>query len=155
MREGAPLRGGRKKGGAQSVGRSRGGRTSKAHALADARGRPVAFALTPGNVADIGAAPAPLGAVAPPRRLLTDRAYDADAFRAWLRARGTEAVVPSTRDRKRPQPLDRGAHRRRDFIERMVRRMKDRRRAATRYDRLAAGCISMPGPVAIACFWTL
>ena len=37
----------------EAIGRSRGGRTSKIHALADDRGRPVAFALTPGNVADV------------------------------------------------------------------------------------------------------
>src|SRR5271169_2294090 len=36
----------------EATGRSLGGRTSKIHALADDRGRPVAFALTPGNVAD-------------------------------------------------------------------------------------------------------
>jgi hypothetical protein len=52
--EGAPLGSRRKRGEwAQAVGRSRGGRTSKIHCLADDRGRPIAFALTPGNVADI------------------------------------------------------------------------------------------------------
>src|SRR6478735_10631026 len=56
-REGAPLGSRRKRGEwAQAVGRSRGGRTSKIHCLADDRGRPVAFALTPGNVADISMA---------------------------------------------------------------------------------------------------
>jgi transposase len=49
--------------GAQAVGRSRGGRTSKIHCLADDRGRPVAFALTPGNVPDISMAVPLLGAV--------------------------------------------------------------------------------------------
>ncbi len=43
----------------QAVGRSRGGRTSKIHCLADDRGRPVAFALTPGNVADLSICAAP------------------------------------------------------------------------------------------------
>src|SRR5271157_4692544 len=55
--ESAPLGSRRKRGEwAQAVGRSRGGRTSKIHCLADDRGRPVAFALTPGNVADISMA---------------------------------------------------------------------------------------------------
>src|ERR1700704_2588923 len=49
---------------------------SKIHALADDRGRPVAFALTPGNVADITIAAPLLGAVARPKRLLADKAYD-------------------------------------------------------------------------------
>jgi hypothetical protein len=58
----------------EAIGRSRGGRTSKIHALADDRGRPVAFALTPGNVADITMAITLLSAVDKPKRLLTDKA---------------------------------------------------------------------------------
>jgi hypothetical protein len=42
----------------------------------------IAFTLTPGNIADIAVAPALLDAVDPPRRLLADKAYDTDAFRA-------------------------------------------------------------------------
>src|SRR5271163_2137286 len=68
----------------EAIGRSRGGRTSKIHALADDRGRPVAFALTPGNVADVVMAIPLLGAVAKPKRLLADKAYDADGLRRWL-----------------------------------------------------------------------
>ena len=86
--EGAPLGGRRKRGEwAQAVGRSRGGRTSKIHCLADDRGRPVAFALTPGNVADISMAVPLLGAVAPPKHLIADKAYDADSLRNWLKFR--------------------------------------------------------------------
>ena len=59
---------------AEAIGRSRGGRTSKIHALADDSGRPVAFALTPGNVADITMAIPLLGAVDKPKRLLADPA---------------------------------------------------------------------------------
>ena len=86
--EGTPLGGRRKRGEwAQAVGRSRGGRTSKIHCLADDRGRPVAFALTPGNVADISMAVPLLGAVASPNRLIADKAYDADSLRNWLKLR--------------------------------------------------------------------
>src|SRR5271169_270929 len=70
----------------EAIGRSRGGRTSKIHALADDRGRPVAFALTPGNVADVVMA-IPLLGVAKPKRLLADKAYDADSLRRWLKHR--------------------------------------------------------------------
>ena len=64
--QGAPLGGCFKKGEfAEAIGRSRGGRTSKIPALADDRGSPVAFALTPGNVADITMA----------ARLLADMSY--------------------------------------------------------------------------------
>src|SRR6202035_611612 len=73
----AAPRGSRRKRGewAQAVGRSRGGRTSKIHFLADDRGRPIAFALTPGNVADISMALPLLGAVTPPKHLIADKAY--------------------------------------------------------------------------------
>jgi transposase len=62
--------------------------------LADDRGRPVAFALTPGNVADITMAIPLLDAVDKPRRLLADKAYDADSFRNWLKRRKIKAHVP-------------------------------------------------------------
>jgi hypothetical protein len=48
--------------------------------VADDRGRPVAFALTPGNVADISMAVPLISAIAPPRRLIADKAYDAIVF---------------------------------------------------------------------------
>jgi len=70
--------------------------------LADDRGRPVAFALTPGNVADITIAAPLLGAVARPKRLLADKAYDADSLRKWLKQRKVKAVVPSTASAGRP-----------------------------------------------------
>ncbi|EHL97008.1 hypothetical protein HMPREF9946_04447 [Acetobacteraceae bacterium AT-5844] len=87
-REGAPLGGGRKRGkGTQAVGRLRGGRTSKIHCVADVHDRPVAFAPMPGNVADISMALPLLGAVAAPKRLIADKAYDAESLRRWLKAR--------------------------------------------------------------------
>jgi hypothetical protein len=50
------------------------GRISKIHALATAQGRPITFVLTPGNLADISVAATLLDDVAPPRRLLPDKA---------------------------------------------------------------------------------
>jgi transposase len=115
---------------AEAIGRSRGGRTSKIHALADDRGRPVAFALTPANVADITMAAPLLGAVARPKRLLADKAYDADSLRKWLKQRKVKAVIPSTASRRTPYPLDSRAYKRRNLIERMFCKLKNWRRAA-------------------------
>src|SRR6187549_1823067 len=98
---------------------ARAAEASKIHALADDRGRPVAFALTPGNVADITMAIPLLGAVDKPKRLLADKAYDADSFRHWLKRRKIKAVIPSTATRRRtPYPLDQKIYRRRNVIER-------------------------------------
>lgn len=121
--------------------------------MANAQGKPVAFVLTPGNVADISVAAQLLEGIAPPRRLLADKAYDADHLRRPLEAQGTEVVIPSNATRRKPYPLDRRAYRRRNVIERMFCRMKDWRRFATRYDRLARNFLSAVAIVAVACFW--
>jgi len=52
--------------------------------LADDRGRPVAFSLTPGNVSDIRMAIPLLEIARPTKRLLADKVYDADSLRDWL-----------------------------------------------------------------------
>jgi hypothetical protein len=73
-RQGTPLGRRIKKGEyAEAIGRSRGGRTSKIRALADDLGRPVAFALTLGNIADISMAIPLLETVVRPKRLLVTR----------------------------------------------------------------------------------
>ena len=138
----------------EAIGRSRGGRTSKIHALADDRGRPVAFALTPGNVADVVMAVPLLGAVAQPKRLLADKAYDADSLRRWLKHRKIRAAIPSTASRRTPYPLDRAAYTRRNVIERMFCKLKNWRRIATRYDRLARNYLSSLALAAIIIAWT-
>jgi transposase len=62
-------------------------------------------------------------------------------------------VIPSSRARRHPYPLDRIAYKRRNVIELMFCRMKDWRRIATRYDRLARNFLSAIAIVATACFW--
>ena len=155
-RRSASLGGRRKRGEeSQAIGRSRGGRTSKIHALADDRGRPVAFALTPGNVADITMAEVIVAAVAAPKRLIADKAYDAESFRNWLKQRRIKAVIPSTASRTTPYPIDRKAYRRRNVIERLFCKLKNWRRIATRYDRLARNYMAALALAAIVSAWTV
>jgi len=136
--QGPSLGGWRKRGAFRhAIGRSRGGRTTKIHALTDDRGRPLAFQLTPGNTHDLDGARALLAIVPCPSRLLADRAYDARSLRDWLAQRGTEAVIPPNPTRKHPHAYDATAYKRRNLIERMFCRLKDFRRIATRYDKLA------------------
>jgi transposase len=151
----SPSLGGRRKRGeeSQAIGRSRGGRTSKIHALADDRGRPVAFALTPGNIADITMAKPIVTAVASPKRLIADKAYDAESFRSWLAKRHIKAVIPSTASRTTPYPIDRKAYCRRNVIERLFCRLKNWRRIATRYDRLARNYVAALALAAIVTAW--
>src|ERR1700754_2831412 len=71
------------------------------------------------------------------RRLIADRAYDANGIRRLLAEHGAEAVIPSTASRSAPIPYGRKVYRDRNRIERMFCRLKDFRRVATRYDKLA------------------
>ena len=109
--------------------------------------------VTPGNVADISMAIPLLETAGVTRRLLADKAYDADRLRNWLRSRRTTAVIPSSRARRIPYPLDRKAYRRRNVIERLFCRLKNWRRIATRYDRLAQNFLSAIALVAVVSEW--
>lgn len=120
----------------QAIERSRGGPTTKIHAVTDGCGRAVAFTISPGNCAAISAAPALPDRMPAPARLLADKGYDANSLRRRLAATRTEAVKPSTRSRKTPIPYDAEAYVGRNLIERAFCRLKDWRRIATRYDKL-------------------
>ena len=121
--------------------------------MADDCGRPVAFALTPGNVADIRMAIPLLEIARPTKRLLADKAYDADSLRQWLAQKKVKAVIPSSATRKTPYPLDRKAYRRRNVIERFFCKLKNWRRIATRYDRLANNYLAAVALVAAVISW--
>ena len=138
----------------QAIGRSRGGPTTKIHALTDGCGRAVAFTLSPGNCADISAAPALLDKIPAPARLLADKGYDANSLRRRLAATKTEVVIPSTRSRKTPIPYDAEAYIGRNLIERAFCRLKDWRRIATRYDKLARNFQSAVAIAATILWWT-
>ncbi len=94
-----------------------------------------------------------LAAVARPKRLLADKAYDADSLRKWLKQRRVKAVVPSTASRRTPYPLDAKAYKRRNLIERMFCKLKNWRRVATRYDRHAQNYLSGLALAAIMISW--
>jgi len=70
--------------------------------------------------------------------LIADRGYDSNAIRAAVQTQGAKVVIPSTRSRKTAIPYDRNVYRTRNLVERLWCRLKDWRRVATRYDKLAA-----------------
>ena len=98
--------------------------------------------LTAGNINDISVAHALLKAAGPVRRLIADRGYDANHLRRFLAEQQAEAVIPSTKSRRKPIPYDVVAYKDRNRIERMWCRLKDWRRVATRYDKLARNYLS-------------
>ena len=71
------------------------------------------------------------------KRVIADRGYDANRIRASLREQGTIPVIPGRRNRKRPIQYDERRYKDRWRVEAMFCRLKDFRRVATRYDKLA------------------
>jgi len=88
-----------------------------------------------------------------PRRLIADKAYDAEHFRTWLAERRVKAVIPSTASRRTPYPIDRNAYRRRNVIERLFCKLKNWRRIATRYDRSAQNYIAALALAVVVIAW--
>ena len=109
--------------------------------------------LTPGNVSDIKAAPALIERAGRMRYLLGDKGYDADRLRRSLREAGTTPVIPGRRNRKRAVRYDQNRYRDRHLIENAFCRMKDFRRVATRYDKLAANFLSGVALATAIAFW--
>jgi transposase len=121
--------------------------------MADGRSRILAVALTRDNMADIMMAVPMLEALAPSRRLIADKAYDADRLRTGLQDKGIEAVIPGWASRAVADPLDRAAYRRRNAIERMLGHLNNWKRIATPYDRLAVNYLAAIVLVAIVTQW--
>ena len=67
------------------MGRSRGGLTTKIHALVDGNGLPVMLKLTEGQAHDGRSAADMLAGLGPGQILMADRAYDSDALRQTMR----------------------------------------------------------------------
>jgi transposase len=82
------------------MGRSRGGLTTKIHALVDAEGLPIALKLTEGQAHDGRSARDMLEALVEGQILLADRAYDSDELRRSLDERGAWANIKPMPNRK-------------------------------------------------------
>ena len=119
------------------MGRSRGGLTTKIHAVVDANGLPIALKLTQGQAHDAPPAKELLSSMGPGQILLADRAYDTDALRESLAARGAWANVKPKANRKRTLAFSAFLYKERNLVERFFNKLKHFRGVATRYDKLA------------------
>ncbi len=84
--------------------------------------------------------------------MLADKGYDADALRRMLRQSGAVPVIPGRSTRKRRIAYDQDRYRERRRIENAFCRLKDFRRVATRYDKLAANFLSAVALAALLSF---
>ena len=121
----------------QAIGRSRGGRTTKIHALTDRDCRPIAFLLTGGQVPDCVAADTLLDEIGTAELVHGDKGYGTNAVREKIEAKGAAPNIPPKVTRVWKNCFSPYLYKSRNAIERMFNRLKDFRRIATRYDRLA------------------
>ncbi|WP_373325199.1 IS5 family transposase [Methylorubrum thiocyanatum] len=117
------------------MGRSRGGLTSKIHALVDAEGRPVALKITAGQAHDGRSAADMLGGLGAGQILLGDRAYDSDALRTRMAEQGAWANVKPMPNRKQVLAFSPFLYKYRNLVERFFSKIKHFRAVATRYDK--------------------
>ena len=117
------------------MGRSRGGLTTKIHALVDAEGLPIALKLSEGQAHDGRSAREMLDKLGEGQILLADRAYDADELRISLKQRGAWANIKPMPNRKNIPAFSPWLYRFRNLVERFFNKLKHFRAVATRYDK--------------------
>ena len=83
-----------------------------------------------------------------PQRVVGDKAYSSAKVRRYLCRRGIGAVIPRKSNEQRKGRFDRQAYRERNVVERLINRLKQHRRVATRYEKQAANYRAM---VSLAC----
>ena len=71
-----------------------------------------------------------------------DKGYTGRPVRSYLRRHGISAVIPQLKTEKTPRLMGRALYRERNVVERLVGRLKEYRRIATRYDKLAASYLA-------------
>jgi len=130
-----------------ALGRSRGGFSTKIHALVDTRGQPLYVTLTAGQQHDSTVAE-DLIARAGAKACIADAGYDADRIIAAIRSRGMRAVIANGSGRKKRRRVDRQLYGIRYRIECFFHRLKRCRRIATRYEKTARNYLAL---VHLAC----
>jgi len=114
--------------------------------VADAKGRPVRFFLSAGQVSDCTGALALLESLPQADWLLADTGYDADWVRQALADKDIHSCIPGRKSRGTAIKHDKRRYKRRHRIENMFGRLKDWRRVATRLTIAVRSCSCQPSP---------
>jgi transposase len=125
------------------MGRSRGGLTTKIHALVDANGNPIALKLSEGQAHDGKSASDLLDHLGAGQTLLADRAYDSDGLRNSLADRGAWANVKPMPGRKNIPAFSPFLYRYRNLVERFFNKLKHFRAVATRFEKHDANYLAI------------
>ena len=125
------------------MGRSRGGLTTKIHAVVDANGNPILLKLTAGQAHDGRSAADMLDTVGDGQILLADRAYDNDGLRAAIAARGAWANIKPLSRRVNVPVFSPWLYRYRNLVERFLSKLKHSRAVATRFEKHDANYLAL------------
>ena len=109
--------------------------------------------MTGGEAHDCPVAERLIRRAKPPKRMLGDKAYDSTELREELNERGTKPIIPNKSNRKQPFSFSKRLYKLRWRIEAAFNRLKDFRRIATRYDRLARNYLASVCLAAALVWW--
>ncbi len=139
-----------------ALGRCRGGFATKVRILCDGKGHPLTDVLSPAQEHESQYLPAVMDSVQltepesgepiVPAKLAGDKGYRAERINQWLLGRHITPVIPSKKNEDRAcrsVEFDTASYRRRSIIEQMIGWLKECRRMATRYEKLALNYLAM------------
>lgn len=116
-------------------------------------GRLITFLLTPGQESDIKQAEKLMdtGAIRRgpgqmrlrPQRLVADKGYTSRAFRDYLHRKHICCTIARRSNERRRGSFDKQHYRKRNIVERLINRLKQFRRIATRYEKRAVNFSAM------------
>jgi transposase len=143
-RSSPPGRCGRKRGiVSNALGRSRGGFSTKIHALVDTKGRPLHVELTPGQQHESTVAAAIIKNHARGEAFIADTGYDSDAIREQLKSMRIKPVIHANPTRKRKPRLDRRRYASRFRVEIFFHDLKRFRALATRFEKTSRNYLAL------------
>jgi len=127
--------------------------TTKIHIRCEGTGRLITFLLTPGQESDINLAEDLMetGAIRRrtghvrlrPQRLVADKGYTSRAFRNYLHHKHVRCTIARRSNERRRGSFNKLHYRKRNIVERLINRLKQFRRIATRYEKRAANFSAM------------
>ncbi|AOY74548.1 Transposase DDE domain protein [Clostridium formicaceticum] len=122
----------------QHIGLSRGGHTTKIHAIVDGLGNPIHFQLSAGNLHDSTLAVDVLSHVdISDSNILADKAYGTKDIRDYISSKEATYTIPPKANTRDPWKCDWWVYKERHLVEYFFNKIKHFRRVATRYDKLA------------------
>jgi len=117
---------------------SRGGKNTKIHAIVDGLGNPVYVQLSAGNIHDVSVAEEVLSHIDIEGSIvMADKAYGANTFRKSIETAGGTYCIPPKSNEKLPWDCDWWQYKERHSVECFFQKLKQFRRIATRYEKLA------------------